>query len=116
GHEGSMLTLHANTAEQAIGKAVTDVLKAPAYAGQPELAERIAREAIHPVVHLGFARKDGDRRVVTSIVAFSQLGAVKVLYARDRETGGWVREGPPRELPARVRVPLSDWIEEIPEP
>jgi Flp pilus assembly CpaF family ATPase len=116
GHEGSMLTLHANTAEQVIGKAVTYMLMDPAYAGQPELAQRIAREAIHLAVHLGFVRGDKNRRVVTSIVAFSELGAIKVLYARDRDTGGWVREEPLRELPARVRIPLSEWIDEIPEP
>src|SRR4029077_3317643 len=74
GHEGSMVSVHANSATETIPKVVNYVMMAPRFAGQVELATRIAHQAIHVAVHLKKSQRLG-RRMVTGLVAYSADGA-----------------------------------------
>lgn len=63
GHEGSMGTLHANSARQSLSKLRTYLLMAEEQISSEVAAEMIA-ETINLVVHLQLDRATGDRKVV----------------------------------------------------
>lgn len=66
GHDGSMLTIHADSGELAIGRLVDCAIQSDSYRDNESLALRRAHQAVHVVMHL--AKLDG-RRVVTEITA-----------------------------------------------
>jgi pilus assembly protein CpaF len=62
GHEGSMGTIHANSARQAISKLRTYTLMAEEQL-TPEVVDEMIAETIDLVVHLHLDQRSGDRRV-----------------------------------------------------
>ena len=62
GHEGSMGTIHANSARQAISKLRTYTLMAEEKL-TPEVVDEMIAETIDLVVHLHLDQRSGDRRV-----------------------------------------------------
>ncbi|CAN5603393.1 N/A [soil metagenome] len=63
GHEGSMVTVHARSADDALDRLVTLSLQAASGASERSL-ERQVRRAVHAVVHLA-REESGKRRVAT---------------------------------------------------
>lgn len=62
GHEGSMGTIHANSARQAVSKLRTYTLMAEEQL-TPEVVDEMIAETIDLVVHLHLDQRSGDRRV-----------------------------------------------------
>ena len=115
GHEGSMVSVHANSAAETIPKVVNYVMMAPRFAGQVELATRVAHQAIHLVVHLRKSQRLG-RRAVTGVVAYSADGAAVDVYRTD-EHGALVRRVHSiADLPRRLQEALGEQLVEVPAP
>lgn len=95
GHDGSMVTVHADDAFQAVRRAAEYVMKSPDYAGNSnafELSEIAVHRAFNLVVHL-VQDSDGLRRV-SGILA---LGG-------ERTQTGWIyRRGPEGMLERQMR-------------
>ncbi len=95
GHDGSMVTVHADDAFQGVKRAAEYVMKSPDYAGNSnafELAEIAVHRAFNLVVHL-VQDSDGVRRV-SGILA---LGG-------ERTQTGWIyRRGPEGTLERQMR-------------
>lgn len=118
GHEGSMGTIHANSARQALSKLRTYVLMAEEQLSNEVASEMIA-ETIDLVVHLKLDGREGKRRVV-QIAEVAGLEAGRVLtndlfrLEDDRLVRTGVRPRFAERLPERaVVVPLlrSDAME-----
>ncbi len=77
GHEGSMGTIHANSARQALSKLRTYVLMAEEQL-TPEVATEMIAETIDLVVHLHLDQRSGTRRVV-QVAEVAGLEAGRVL-------------------------------------
>jgi len=114
GHEGSMGTIHANSARQALSKLRTYVLMAEEQVSS-EIASEMIAETIDVVVHLRLDQRAGRRRVV-QIAEVAGLEAGRVLtndLFRD-EGDALVRTGiRPRfadRLPETAAVvPINRW-------
>lgn len=65
GHDGSMATIHADSADEAIQKAADYILESERYRGNEDAAKRLAYRAIEVVVHL--SRSYNGQRIVTGI-------------------------------------------------
>ena len=83
GHDGSMMTVHADSADLAVERMKTLVMKHSDVNANEKLAERIVFNAIEVVVHLKRSR-DGRRRL-TGIMALDRGGNRSWLYREDRE-------------------------------
>ena len=115
GHEGSLLCVHANSAGETIPKVVNYMMMSPHFAGQAELAARVAYQAIHLTVHLVKSQRLG-RRTVSGVVAYSADGAAVDVYRTD-EHGAVVRcVYSIADLPRRIQEPLAEHISEVPAP
>jgi len=115
GHDGSMVTIHADSAVLAINKARNYMLQSADFRGQDRLAEEVLRQAIHLVVHLAKAT-DGSRRV-TGILAVDAGGNSKLVY--DTSPDGALRrsERVLANLPQRLEARLAPHLgPEVPEP
>ena len=115
GHEGSMVSVHANSAAETIPKVVNYVMMAPRFAGQVELATRVAHQAIHLVVHLRKSQRLG-RRAVTGVVAYSADGAAVDVYRSDEHDALIRRVHSIADLPRRLQEPLGEQLSEVPAP
>ena len=82
GHDGSLLTIHADSARLAVRKAVQLVMRHPDFRGNPQLAQTLVEDALQVVVHLKHSR-DGGRRL-SGVVAIAEGGNLQSLY---EETG-----------------------------
>jgi len=113
GHEGSMVSVHATSAAETIPKVVNYVMMAPRFAGQVELATRVAHQAIHLTVHLKQSKRPG-KRAVTGVVAYSADGATVDVYRCDAH-GALVRSVVAlADLPSRLHEPLAEHLSEVP--
>ncbi len=114
GHDGSMTTIHAETADLAVDQAMQYVMENARFSGNEKMAARVVEQALHVVIHV--ANQDGKRRL-TGILAIERGGNHKWIY-RQREGGGWERKtdlvGNLGRLAPRVRPFL--WGDEIPPP
>ena len=105
GHEGSMGTIHANSARQALSKLRTYVLMAGEQL-TTEVADEMIAETIDLVVHLRLDHRTGIRRVV-QVAEVAGLEAGRVL-ANDLfrwDAGGLVRTG--------VRPRFADRLDDL---
>jgi pilus assembly protein CpaF len=82
GHSGSMVTIHATTAVEAIQRAELLVAQSPMARGQYDFAQKLVRMAIHACIHLGRDEETG-KRVVDGIVTYSSEGAVIPVYGME---------------------------------
>jgi pilus assembly protein CpaF len=110
GHEGSMVSLHADGAAQAIRRAAQYVMMSPDLRGASNishLAELQVHQAFDVVLHLVFDLY--GRRIVSGIVALGdEPGQVEWLYRLDSRTGGLRREvALLGDLPPTLRRKLS---------
>ena len=115
GHEGSMVSVHANSATETIPKVVNYVMMAPRFAGQVELATRVAHQAIHVAVHLKKSQRLG-RRMVTGVVAYSADGAAVDVYRSDEHDALLRSVHSITDLPRRLQEPLGEQLSEVPQP
>jgi pilus assembly protein CpaF len=71
GHDGSMTTLHANSARDALRR-----LESMALLGAPEWPIAVVREQIHAAIDvIVYLKRSGPRRVITEIVDVKQESA-----------------------------------------
>jgi Flp pilus assembly CpaF family ATPase len=121
GHEGSMVSLHADDARRAVKRAAHYVMMAPDYRGATNvsaLAEGLVHQAFDVVVHLAFDAY--RRRVISGIVALGEdSGHVSWVYRSDPYSGRLARETAlVGDLPAGLRRKLQAGLPggEIPSP
>src|SRR5690606_20229836 len=81
GHAGSLSTVHANSARDALTRFATMILMAPDRVPF-ELADRLVAATIDGVVHL---ERDGSGRYLAEILARDAAGAFTVVYRRGEE-------------------------------
>lgn len=115
GHAGSMVTIHATTAAEAVRRAELLVAQSPMARGQYDAAERLVRAVIHVCVHLTRDETTG-RRVVDEIVAYSAEGGLVTVYATEDGRLRRMCGADLSELPSRVGGPLRRYLKEIPTP
>ena len=87
GHDGSMVTVHADDAFQGLKRAAEYVMKSPDYAGNSnayELAEIAVHRAFNVVVHL-VQDSDGVRRVSGVLALGGERSQTTWIYRRDAE-------------------------------
>lgn len=113
GHDGSMGSIHANSARQALSKLRTYVLMAEEQL-TAEVANEMIAETLDLVVHLHLDQRLGDRRVVQAAeVAGLEAGRVLTNDLFRLEPEGLVRTGiRPRfasRLPELALTPPSAW-------
>jgi pilus assembly protein CpaF len=105
GHEGSMGTIHANSARQALSKLRTYVLMAEEQL-TPEVANEMIAETVDLVVHLRLDHHTGRRRVVqVAEVAGLEAGRVLTNDLFRWETDGLAETG--------VRPRFADRLDEL---
>ncbi|MGH7910499.1 MAG: ATPase, T2SS/T4P/T4SS family, partial [Candidatus Dormibacteraceae bacterium] len=110
GHAGSMVSIHADGAMQAIARSAQYVMMSPDLRGAANLSQ-IATLQVHQafdvVLHLRF--DDRGRRVVSGVVALGdEPGQVEWLYRQDPQIGGLRREvGLLGDLPPNLRRKLQ---------
>jgi pilus assembly protein CpaF len=102
GHDGSMTTVHSNSAADALRRIETLALMADVGLPHGAVRQQLA-SALDLVVHLERAR-EGARRVVevVEVVRFAGDVGVTALYDRQADNGRWVRE-PGEQLGRRIR-------------
>ncbi len=105
GHEGSMGTIHANSARQALSKLRTYVLMAEEQL-TPEVANEMIAETVDLVVHLRLDHHTGTRRVV-QVAEVAGLEAGRVL------TNDLFRWEPGGLVPTGVRPRFADRLDEL---
>jgi Flp pilus assembly CpaF family ATPase len=114
GHEGSMVTVHANSAAETIPKIVNYVMMSPRFATSSALATRVAYQAIHVVVHMAKSQRHRGRKLLTGVTVYSADGAETAVYGLDEN--GPNRNAGLADLPARVRSALTPHLAEVPPP
>ena len=113
GHDGSMVTIHADSASLAINKARNYMLQSNDFRGQDRLAEEVLRQAIHVVVHLT-KHPDGTRRI-TGILAVDAGGNSRPIYEATQARGLRRVERAVANLPGRLQERLQPLLgDEIP--
>ncbi|GAC1328994.1 MAG: hypothetical protein NVSMB17_04940 [Candidatus Dormibacteria bacterium] len=114
GHDGSMVTIHADSAALAVNKARNYMLQSQDFRGQDRLAEEVLRQAVHVVVHLT-KWQDGTRRV-TGIVAVDSGGNSRSIYETTGGRGLRRVERLLANLPARLEERLRPVLgDEVPD-
>jgi len=115
GHDGSMVTLHADDAEEAIRRAAEYVMMAPDFMGASNseaMAARRVHQAFDVAVHLQESR--GRRRLTGVIAIADQPGNRRWIYNTTPE-GLLVRETALLgDLPPNLRYKLQPHLSEIP--
>jgi Flp pilus assembly CpaF family ATPase len=121
GHEGSMVSLHADDALQSIKRAAQYVMMSPDYRGAANvslIAESLVHQAFDLVVHLSFDLH--RRRVVSGVAALGdEPGHVAWIYRTDPSTGLLRREASLiGDLPPNLRRKLRSSLPgaEVPQP
>jgi Flp pilus assembly CpaF family ATPase len=121
GHEGSMVSLHADDAMRAVKRAAQYVMMSPDYRGAANvslLAEGLVHQAFDLVLHLSFDLH--RRRVVSGVVALGEEpGHVAWIYRTDPESGRLRRETSlVGDLPPGLRRKLQGLLAstEVPAP
>lgn len=115
GHDGSMVTIHADSAALAVNKARNYMLQSLDFRGQDKLAEEVLRQAVHVVVHLSKA-PDGGRRI-TGILAVAAGGNSVVIYEGTALHGVRRVERLVGNLPFRLAERVEPILgDEVPEP
>jgi pilus assembly protein CpaF len=121
GHDGSMVSLHADDAMRAIDRAAQYVMMSPDYRGAANLSllsQSLVHQAFDVVVHLSFDAH--RRRVVSGVVALGdEPGHVSWIYRADAETGYLRREAAMvGDLPPNLRRKLRGRFpaHEVPQP
>jgi pilus assembly protein CpaF len=115
GHDGSMVTLHADDAEEAIRRAAEYVMMSPDFIGSAN-AENMALRRVHQAfdvtVHL---RQVGGVRRLTGIVALGDgVGDRRWVYGTTPD-GRLVREiALLGDLPPKLAHKLSPFLSEVP--
>ena len=112
GHDGSMVTIHADSAVLAIERAASYVMESPRFssnAASYELAKRAVHQAIDVVVHLTHGQS-GARRVSGVVALGEAVDHVVEVYTQApegqlRRAGRLIGDLPPR-LRARLRAHL----------
>lgn len=105
GHEGSMGTIHANSARQAISKLRTYTLMAEEQL-TPEVVDEMIAETLDLVVHLRLDQRSGTRRVVqVAEVAGLEGGRVLINDLFRLENDTLVRTGVRPRLVGRLSEP-----------
>jgi Flp pilus assembly CpaF family ATPase len=114
GHDGSMVTIHADSAGLAINKARNYMLQSVDFRGQDRLAEEVLRQAIHVVVHLT-KLPDGTRRI-SGILAVDAGGNSRPIYEATSARGLRRVERAIANLPARLQERLQPILgDEVPD-
>jgi Flp pilus assembly CpaF family ATPase len=83
GHDGSLLTIHADSARLAVRKASQLVMRHPDFRGNPALAQTLTEDALQVVVHLKHG-PEGTRRL-SGVVAVGEGGNLQPLYEEDAQ-------------------------------
>ncbi|MEA2684526.1 MAG: pilus assembly protein CpaF [Chloroflexota bacterium] len=113
GHDGSMVTIHADSAALAINKARNYMLQSQDFRGQDRLAEEVLQQAIHVVVHLAKS-PDGSRRI-SGILAVDAGGNSRPIYEATSGRGLRRVERAVANLPGRLQERLQPILgDEIP--
>jgi Flp pilus assembly CpaF family ATPase len=114
GHDGSMVTIHADSAALAVNKARNYMLQSQDFRGQDRLAEEVLRQAIHVVVHLT-KFPDGTRRI-SGVMAVDAGGNSRPIYEGTSARGLRRVERAVANLPLRLQERLQPVLgEEIPD-
>jgi Flp pilus assembly CpaF family ATPase len=123
GHEGSLFSIHAKGAEDAVKRMHTCVLKSPEYHGNPALALELVHRAIDLVVHMRSqaAHQDvhSDLRLVSGMAFVGDtVPSVEPIYSRPDSGGRLERMLQLGDLPPRLRSLLGEFLPngEIPAP
>jgi pilus assembly protein CpaF len=112
GHDGGLLTVHADDARDAVAQLVTYVAEAPRYNGNFEQAKIAVHRAIDLVVHL--EQGEGGIRRVSGIVGVGRaVDHIDDIYGQDAFTGSFRRLKPtvadlPDRLQRRLRKQFPD--------
>ena len=115
GHDGSMVTIHADSAALAVNKARNYMLQSQDFRGQDRLAEEVLRQAIHVVVHLT-KYSDGTRRV-TGVEAVDAGGNSRPIYEGTSGRGLRRVERIMANLPMRLQERIQPILgDEVPDP
>lgn len=118
GHDGSMVTIHADNASLAVERAASYVIESPRFsnnAASYELAKRAVHQAIDVVVHLTHA--PGGARRVSGVVALGEaIDHVVEVYGTAPEGNLRRRCRLAGDLPPRLRTRLGHCLrgEEVP--
>ncbi|MGI8610525.1 MAG: ATPase, T2SS/T4P/T4SS family [Candidatus Dormibacteria bacterium] len=114
GHDGSMVTIHADSAALAVNKARNYMLQSVDFRGQDRLAEEVLRQAIHVVVHLT-KYPDGTRRI-SGVLAVDAGGNSRSIYEATAARGLRRVERAVANLPVRLQERLQPTLgDEIPD-
>jgi pilus assembly protein CpaF len=117
GHDGSMVTLHADDADEAIRRAAEYVMMAPDFMGSAN-AETMALHRVHQAFDLTLHLRQwrGERRVTGVVAVGDGVGDRRWIYSTDGG-GRLVREirliG---DLPPGLRTKLGPFLSEVPTP
>ncbi|MHB8510493.1 MAG: ATPase, T2SS/T4P/T4SS family [Candidatus Dormibacteria bacterium] len=106
GHEGSLVSLHAESAEDAINRMTDMVTQHPNFTNEGR-AERLVRRGIEIIVHLKHTPEGGRR--LTGVFAVSKTGNDRWVY-RENDDGVIVRETSRLEDLERIRHRLSPYF------
>jgi Flp pilus assembly CpaF family ATPase len=120
GHDGSMVTIHADNAFMAIERAASYIMESPRFSSNSnsyELAKRAVHQAIDVVVHLAHGQQ-GARRVSGVVALGENVNHAVEVYGLSpegavRRTTTMLADLPPR---LRVRVKTHFPTTEVPPP
>jgi Flp pilus assembly CpaF family ATPase len=115
GHDGSMVTLHADDAEEAIRRAAEYVIMAPDFMGASN-AEAMAVRRVHQAFDLGVhLHEHRGRRRLTGVVAIGDQPSNRRWIYNTLPDGVLVREtGLLGDLPPNLRFKLASHLSEVP--
>jgi Flp pilus assembly CpaF family ATPase len=115
GHEGSMVTLHADDAEEAIRRAAEYVMMSPDFLGSSngeQMALRRVYQAFDLAVHMRESR--GQRRITGIVALGDQVGDRRWVYGTTPE-GQLVRATALLgDLPPKLAYRLAPFLHEVP--
>jgi pilus assembly protein CpaF len=115
GHDGSMVTIHADDADEAVRRAAEYVMMAPDFIGSAN-AENMALRRVHQAfdVTLHLRQVRGERRVSGVVAVGDGVGDRRWIYATTPE-GRLVREiSLIGDLPPNLRYKLAPHLSEVP--
>ena len=115
GHDGSMVTLHADDAEEALRRAAEYVMMAPDFVGSvnaEKMAQRRVHQAFDVTLHLREVR--GERRLTGVVAVGDGVGDRRWVYTTTPE-GRFIREmALLGDLPPNLRYKLAPHLSEVP--
>lgn len=124
GHEGSLLSIHTNSAEATVERLRDCVMKHPDYQGNDGLALQLVHRTINVVIHMKRAEPaPGDdispRRVISGVVVLGGKGQVEPIYGYPEDPPGsrFQRLRQLGDLPSEVATRLRPYLPhgELPE-